>query len=281
MTHLKASTNGVITFDTLATTLSQGNYALSSDSLADQSIACFWDEFTASAPTGSGDDIRYNVFGTAPNRQLWIKWYSFELGDPSMSFVYMAAVLEEGTDNIYIVDQYSTTSNITSMDATVGLQNSTSEFIQAGGGQVNIQGNGSSNTDNDYYEFIYLDSLDAKLVDITSPSGALCPGTYNVEIDVQNTGVTTIDCGVGIQTLLGQEYRVYPNPTRDRVMIEFNESISDLQIDVYDALGSLVIQRSINGSNRAEVDLSSLAKGYYMLKLSSASDQSLTRIVLQ
>ena len=102
VTFFKVSANGVLTFDTSAVLIPGANRNLPTSGMPDSSVAFFWDEFTNSPPTGSTDRIYTKVFGTAPNRQLWIKFRSYELGNPYHSSVYLAMALEETTNKIYI-----------------------------------------------------------------------------------------------------------------------------------------------------------------------------------
>ena len=72
------SANGVVTFDVTTPSILPGNNTtLPTAALPAMSIAGLWDDFTDAPPTGSNDVVRVNIFGTAPNRQLWISWYSF------------------------------------------------------------------------------------------------------------------------------------------------------------------------------------------------------------
>lgn len=191
VSHLMASQNGLITFDTNTTTLTDTNEALPSSLIPDQTIACFWDEFTADGATGSNDYIRYKTYGTAPNRQFWIQWYSFEIGDPTIGFVYIACVLEETSNNIYLVDQYSNA--VSTMFATVGVQNSITEYVEGGGGSVNLSGNSTPASDNDYYQFYFLDSIDVAVNQIVEPSSTVCPGMVTITVEVENLGDVAID----------------------------------------------------------------------------------------
>jgi len=151
VTHYKVSLNGLVTFDTASTALPSANENLPSASLPDNTIAAFWDDFTVSPPTGGNDEVRIDTFGTAPNRQLWIKWYSFEIGNPVYSFAYFACVLEESTNNVYLVDKYSNTS---SSGMTLGVQLDATSAIQYNDSTFTLGGNGSSNADNDNYCFM-------------------------------------------------------------------------------------------------------------------------------
>ena len=192
VTHFKASQNGVVTFDTTVVALPGANENLPSANLPDTTI-CFWDEFTATPSTGSGDDIRINTFGTAPNRQFWIKWYSFEMGNPTVSFSYFAIVLEETTNKIYIVDQYSNSSVF--LSATVGVQLNGATAVQFGSDNTPNAGNGSSNTDNDYWEFdpVLLVNDNAGVISLDNPPTPLSPGMQSVDVTIENFGLNTLN----------------------------------------------------------------------------------------
>lgn len=192
VTHFKASQNGLLTFDTNATKLPNVNLNLPADTLPEKTICGFWDEFTVTPPTGSGDEIRTTIFGVAPNRQLWIKWYSFEMGNPVNSFNYFAIVLEESTNKIYIVDQYSNTIPLT---ATVGLQLNDSTAVQFGSNNITVNGNASVNTDNDYYEFIprLLVQNNIAVNQLLTPTSPLVPGIQPVMVSIKNWGLNPID----------------------------------------------------------------------------------------
>ena len=194
VSYFKVSANGILSFDTTVTTadLADLNYNLPSDSLPAMSIAAFWDEFTASAPTGFGDDVITQTFGTAPNRQFWIKWFSFEMGNPTNSFNYFSIVLEEGTNKIYVVDMYANSTN--GLTSTVGLQQNSSMAVQYGDSTLSNNGNGSSNTDNDYYEFepvlLLPDNIGVEA--LVSPSSPLTPGSQPVTVEVRNHGTNSV-----------------------------------------------------------------------------------------
>lgn len=193
VTTCYASQNGIVTFsfNNIFTLPPNVNYNLPAVSFPDTSVG-FWDEFTANPPTGSGDNIRTNTFGTAPNRQFWIKWYSFEMGNPTNSFSYFAIVLEETTNKIYVVDQYSTTSTLT---ATVGMQLDPTTAYQHGDSLTSFSSNGSANTDNDYWEFIpeLLVPDNAGISNFDNPFSPLTPGVQNIDVTVENFGTNTLD----------------------------------------------------------------------------------------
>lgn len=135
VTTCKVSLNGLLTFNTSATALPSGdNVTFPSYNIPTKTIAAFWDKFTVQAPTGTNDFIYYRSFGVAPNRQFWIKWTSFEIGGSSANLaandVCFAAVFEETTHNIYLVDMYKGTPTSLSLSGTIGLQNDPYAYMQ-------------------------------------------------------------------------------------------------------------------------------------------------------
>jgi hypothetical protein len=68
--------------------------------------------------------------------------------------------------------------------------------------------------------------------------------------------------------MLAEEIRVWPNPSTGLFHIDFRNGKSGT-IEVYDALGSLVLSTShANGSSPYQLDLSASPRGVYLLKLS-------------
>jgi len=65
------------------------------------------------------------------------------------------------------------------------------------------------------------------------------------------------------------DFAVYPNPASDRVFINYNER-QDIKIQIYNVIGGCLQQRELcSGTN--EIDISSLMKGIYVIKLTGAN----------
>ncbi|MEL6633840.1 MAG: right-handed parallel beta-helix repeat-containing protein [Bacteroidota bacterium] len=193
VTHFRVSANGLVTFDTTSTLLPNASENLPSPNLPDRTIATFWTAFTTSGPTGSNDRVYTRVFGTAPNRQLYIRWHSFEMN--TASFVYLSCVLEECSNTIYIVDQYSTTAAgaTTTFNATVGIQRDNTTALQFGTNNVNLAGNGSGNADNDYFAFVPSFPNDAGISDLVLPVSPITAGLQQVRVSLQNFGSSSLN----------------------------------------------------------------------------------------
>jgi len=156
VTKFKASSSGYVTFSKIAATpTGSSNVSLPTATLPDSSI-CVW----GFAGAGLGGQVYTKVYGSAPNRQLWITyWFAGNPTDTNSQNIW-AIVLEETTNRIYVVDMWGL-DNTTSpsgiynpINLTVGVQvNSTTAFQISGSPNIQSLTANPANTDNDFYEF--------------------------------------------------------------------------------------------------------------------------------
>ncbi|HYV95187.1 MAG TPA: T9SS type A sorting domain-containing protein [Chitinophagales bacterium] len=150
VTQFKASTTGVVTFDVNAVAVpSAYNSTLPDASIPDNSIMAWGIQ-----SMGVNDNICTKVFGTAPNRQYWIFYTSYSSNNDSAHYVYWSIVLEETSNNIYVVDQRN---NSQDQDLTVGIQINSAIATEVTGSPLIDAFSGSDPTeaDNNYYKFIH------------------------------------------------------------------------------------------------------------------------------
>lgn len=74
-------------------------------------------------------------------------------------------------------------------------------------------------------------------------------------------------------------FRLYPNPTREQLTIELNDSSSNCQIEILDILGKKVISLEIQ--KIGQIDVSALASGTYLVKLNSENRTNVVRFIKQ
>ncbi len=159
-THFCVSKNYLLTFDTTVagttvnSSITTDNTALPNANLPDHTIAYFWGGFGNPPPLGSNDTVQMKTFGTTPNRQLWVRNFSYEFEAQDWSYNFV--VLEETTHKIYVVDGAWESQGVGSY--TVGVQlNSTTAVQHPNSPNISsINGNFFTpwpNVDVDYYEF--------------------------------------------------------------------------------------------------------------------------------
>ncbi|MCB9236093.1 MAG: T9SS type A sorting domain-containing protein [Bacteroidia bacterium] len=191
VTQYKVSQNGLITFTTGTSVLPNVQTYLPTGAVPPNTIAAFWDNFTSQPPTGSNDFILVKTFGTSPNRQLWIKYFSFAIGSPTAGICNWSCVLEETTNNIYVINTKYNSGPVT---ATVGVQGDTTDAFTFGDNLSFTVGNGTGYLDNDYYRFIPIPpaAKNCGVVEISKPETDCGLGSNEtVKIKAVNFGTAT------------------------------------------------------------------------------------------
>lgn len=149
VTSYKVSSSGVLTFTVAAISVPGAiNSTLPSGAIPDKSVA-IW----GLLGSGSNDKIVTKTFGNAPNRQHWVFFSSYSTNAGSC-WTYWSIVLEETTNDIYVIDQRN---NCASEDLTIGIQVNAGTGIQVLGSPT-LAGLASGNpgpADNSFYRFIY------------------------------------------------------------------------------------------------------------------------------
>lgn len=145
VTSYKAMSNGSVSFASNPTPpAAYGTATLPSSSYPDSSV-----NIIGIQGSGANDNIVSKTFGTAPNRQHWIFFTSYTPLSGT-GWTYWSIVLEETSNNIYIVDQRS---NAVVSGITAGIQiNSTTAVAATGHSTLDL--NDPTPADNRYYEFL-------------------------------------------------------------------------------------------------------------------------------
>ncbi|MDP2188617.1 MAG: T9SS type A sorting domain-containing protein [Sphingobacteriaceae bacterium] len=168
VTQYKAGSSGIVTFNTASTNIpAYGVNTFPSANIPDNSVVVFGME-----GTGANDHIVTKTFGTAPNRQHWIQFNSYSIPGNTACWTYWAVVLEESTNNIYLVDQRY--ANCTS-NFTIGLLANQTTTFGPSAPVPPLAGTDAGASTNHYYQFIpgTQPALGAKLA-----SSSIAPFIY-------------------------------------------------------------------------------------------------------
>jgi hypothetical protein len=94
-----------------------------------------------------------------------------------------------------------------------------------------------------------------------------------------NRGITTVQFALGIDGVEAQTISLFPIPTTDVLTVSLqNVDVNNATIAIYSALGALVLEQNIDHKSSA-LDVSSLAKGVYVVKINAASGTLTTRFI--
>jgi hypothetical protein len=86
--------------------------------------------------------------------------------------------------------------------------------------------------------------------------------------------VVTIELGTG--DFSSSSFKYYPNPVSGTLNLSYVQNIS--AVSVYDVLGQQVLWKDIN-QNEAQIDMSLLAAGTYMVKVNAANSSNVIKVV--
>lgn len=190
VTQYKAGSSGIVTFSTASTAIpAYGATAFPSANIPDNSVVVFGLE-----GSGANDHIVTKTFGTAPNRQHWIQFSSYSIPGNAACWTYWAIVLEESTNNVYLVDQRYANCNT---NFTIGLQIDATTTFGPSAPVPPLAGTDAGAATNHYYQFIpgTQPALGAKLASSTMPSFVYLNAPSTVAGRILNLGATAITSG--------------------------------------------------------------------------------------
>ncbi|NVK28604.1 MAG: T9SS type A sorting domain-containing protein [Flavobacteriia bacterium] len=182
VTELQASGNGLVTFlsnpgTTPPDPATASSPTLSDANMPDSTIAAYWAEFPTGG-TNSGDRVYTQTFGTAPNRQFWVKWHSYAWGAGG-DFWYGAVVLEESTNKIYVMGLYGA-AGLDNLPTAVGIRVDASNQFELNN-PTNPGSLGSGTTDDNRYDFEYFSTNCIPPV-VTSVTPGITSATINTAL---------------------------------------------------------------------------------------------------
>lgn len=192
------SSSGVVTFTGTAPTTTPGfTPALLPAAGIPVKSVCAW----GLDLSGANDAVVSKTFGTAPNRQHWVIWASASNSALGAGWAYWGIVLEETTNDIFIVDMRNYSQTNGNVALTAGIQIDGSTAINVAGSpalssQNTATGGGQSDAlDNTYYQFIYGTQPQ---YDFTA-TGSGVPQYYDInnapftlDVDLRNIGSASI-----------------------------------------------------------------------------------------
>lgn len=143
-----------------------------------------------------------------------------------------------------------------------------SSFGAAGNGMVSVNNAGLE----DYGQAVALQA-DEKII--------LAGDAYTLDGNNSQFVVSRFlnDGIVGVEDFQNANFRLYPNPAREQLTIEMSDVSSTYQLEIFDMLGKKVYNTEIQ--KVAQIDVSALASGTYLVNLNSNSQTTTFRFVKQ
>lgn len=100
-------------------------------------------------------------------------------------------------------------------------------------------------------------------------SNAAEQGTFSLRLTDPNLATDNFDAA---------NFRAYPNPVKNILNLSYNKNISD--VTVFNLLGQEVMTKAVN-ANLSQIDMSHLANGAYMVKVTSENQVKTIKVIKQ
>ncbi len=85
-------------------------------------------------------------------------------------------------------------------------------------------------------------------------------------------------CSTGItEETLANSISVFPNPAVDNLIIETSNNEKVSAVKVYDVLGKLLIDKTVSGTERLELNVADLEKGIYFMEITTATGKAIKK----
>jgi hypothetical protein len=112
---------------------------------------------------------------------------------------------------------------------------------------------------------------------VSIPVNAIDGGNFaSNELTVYNNWIPT-----GIPTVTGDLFRVYPNPSSERVITIQSNQNRPYSLNIYSVDGSLMMTFEMNSSEYQQINLNDLQKGLYLLKIGTPEGTHVQKLVLE
>ena len=94
-------------------------------------------------------------------------------------------------------------------------------------------------------------------------------GQFGFEVVLAGTCTLNTDTIDGVSNKMN----IYPNPAKDFINIELGSTLDNATISVYNTIGQIVIPSQVINTNSIKLNISSLAKGVYIIKVNNGDKE--------
>lgn len=143
----------------------------------------------------------------------------------------------------------------------------------------------TANQGNATYQWLDCNNNFAPIAGQTSQSYvATSNGSYAVIVTINGCSDTSACRNVivvGMEDKFGNEFKLYPNPSNGQVSIDFGQVLLQAQLQVMDVTGKVVHQANVANTTNTQIDLRHLSRGMYNVKVSTDTESTILKLVIQ
>ncbi|MGK4566731.1 T9SS type A sorting domain-containing protein [Flavobacterium sp. 3HN19-14] len=126
---------------------------------------------------------------------------------------------------------------------------------------------------------IFVDSFSRVALTGLTPGDTLLARVYGYNTAVGSFRFGAYDASLlGVSSFDGATFKAYPNPVTNVLNLSYSKNISN--VEIFNILGQQMTTKTIN-ANQAQVDMSMLAAGTYLVKVTSDNQVKTIKVVKQ
>lgn len=127
---------------------------------------------------------------------------------------------------------------------------------------------------------LILYPISLKNIKFMPPTSGITSGAYNITM---NSLYAQYSSYSGTESIIADgtsSIKVYPNPVTDGVLNVCASGVENAKVDIFNQAGVLVVSKELPGAT-STIDMSDLAKGLYLVKVVTAIDSKVSKIVVK
>ena len=227
--------------------------------------------------SGMSRDYFIASYDTAGNLQ-WVT------GDGSVGVEILVGVAIGGGSAIYVAGNFYTTFTVGSSTVTAGSGTLSDVFV-AGytSGGVGAWAKAAGGTNNDYCEGIAADSAGNICITGYYKSSMI---TFNQTWTCTNANYDVFVAAVHSTTDVHDAenpstFVLFPNPAGETTTIQPGVALHDVSVKVFSATGQMVYEKNYLSNDTAEIDCRNFESGIYFVQLSSGTEVSVQKLLVE
>jgi hypothetical protein len=140
-----------------------------------------------------------------------------------------------------------------------------------------------------YDTYSWSNSATTVSTSVDSATAHVGAGTLKVYVNVtkgacsatsDTMSITFSICTGVVEYSNNSSIRLFPNPTTGMVNVEVNGIDGNAIMNVYSIQGQEVFNKELNGNLKAELDLSGLSKGIYLIKITNEKTNIVSKLIV-
>jgi hypothetical protein len=128
---------------------------------------------------------------------------------------------------------------------------------------------------------VIVTELEIYYDETTPENNTLYASTYGRGLWKSTLASYDTESASGTEKLEEFGVKIFPNPSNGKVNVEINRDYNSANISVLDLSGKIIYSKTLSNNNSKEIDLSTYAKGMYIIQLDVDNEKIVTKLIIE